>query len=394
MSPRGARCAALNRGLALLFTLPACRFAQPLGAERDASREAAVDVADEARAELTWRYGSVSAGGLRSCATVAGYAWCWGSPWGGALGRTLTAPAPSPLLVAGVAGVDEIAMGDRFSCARSQGAAWCWGENGEGQLGARGDARATPERVPGLDDLRAVTACAKTACARRSDGAWWCWGEQVRGAPREVDELRGATSVALGDAHRCGLWIDGEAGRLRCAGDNSAGQLGDGTADAHDAMIDALGEDGQALTTVVEARAGGLNTCALLAGRRTVRCWGALTSMPVVTLRADESLRSIGVGELHVCALTEAGRALCWGRNNEAELGDGSTASSEGERMVAVRVPEGVRLNALSVGLRHACATELSGEALWCWGFNASGQLGGGDLDAHLTPVRVALPDR
>ncbi len=394
MSARGASGAVTGHRIALVFALSACRFAQPLGAERDASREASVDVADEAREELTWRYGSVSAGGLRSCATVAGYAWCWGSPWGGALGRTLTAPAPSPLLVAGVASVDEVAMGDRFSCARSQGAVWCWGENGEGQLGASGDTRATPERVSGIADVRAVTACAKTACAQLADGAWWCWGEQTRGALREITELRGATSVTLGDAHRCGLWIDGTSGRLRCAGDNSAGQLGDGTADAHDAMIDALGDDGLALTTVIEARASGLNTCALLEGRRTARCWGALTSMPAVTLRADEALRSIGVGEMHVCALTESGRALCWGRNNESELGDGTTTSTEGERMVAVRVPAGVRLNALSVGLRHACATELSGEALWCWGFNASGQLGGGDLDAHLTPVRVALPDR
>jgi alpha-tubulin suppressor-like RCC1 family protein len=380
-----------QRALLGLFALTACRIAQPLGVRADASTDSTRDASDDRREELTWRYGGVAAGGLRSCATVAGYAFCWGSPWGGALGQMRETPSPAPVLVPRVETVDDLVMGDRFTCARSLGEVWCWGENDELQLGAPGDTRATPDRVPGLSDVRALTASSKTACARRGDGAWWCWGEQRMGEAREVEALRGATSVALGQAHRCGLWPEG---RLRCTGANNAGQLGDGTAVDRTEMVDAVGDDGRPLGGVVEARASVMNTCALLGTRREVRCWGALTPLPVVTLRADEALRTIGVGELHVCAITDAGRALCWGRNAEGELGDGTTTASGEAVLSPVVMPEGVRLGALAVGARHACAMELSGEALWCWGFNASGQLGGGDLDPHLTAVRVALPDR
>lgn len=377
-----------------LAALSACRSTQSLGDLGDASPADVVDAPVDRPDELTWRYGSVAAGGLRSCATVAGYAWCWGSPWSGALGRELNAPTPTPLLVAGVEAVERIAMGDRFSCALALGGAWCWGENGAGQLGVEGAARAHPERVAGVADVRAIVAGGQTACARSGDAAWWCWGALAQGAPHELDALRGASSVALGAAHLCGLWPERGGGRVRCRGDNTAGQLGDGTTDDRAALVDATGDDGAPLATASDLSASGFNTCALVGDRRQVRCWGSLTALPVVTLRADEALRAIGVGDEHVCALTEAGRAVCWGRNAKAQLGDDSTAPSTDDRLRPVALPAEVRLSAISVGLRHTCAAELSGEALWCWGFNASGQLGGGDLDPHRTPVRIDLPGR
>jgi alpha-tubulin suppressor-like RCC1 family protein len=43
----------------------------------------------------------------------------------------------------------------------------------------------------------------------------------------------------------------------------------------------------------------------------------------------------------------------------------------------------------VGVGHNHACATR-SDQTLWCWGKNASGQLGVGNTSNQSTPTQVA----
>jgi alpha-tubulin suppressor-like RCC1 family protein len=383
---------------ALVVAAGACRFTQTVGAiERDAGARDAADVNVDAD-KLTWRYGSLTVGGQRTCVVVAGFVRCWGDHQSGSLGRELAAPSSIPLTVTGVEGVTELAMGTRHTCALTDGNVWCWGENNLGQLASEVTYSAAPRRVEALvGEVRAIVSRYQTTCARRGDGAWWCWGAllpNLDGAatgspPRELSMLAGAERVGLGAAHLCGLWSLDGAARVRCAGHNGAGQLGDETTVNRAEMRDVVGDDGRAITQVADLALGEFSTCVLLGDRRSVRCWGSVTQDLSVTLRADEPLRALGVGEAYVCALTESGRALCWGQNADGQLGDGTREASLDDSFQPVHLPESVRLSALAVASRHACAREATGRALWCWGLNRVGQLGAGDLDAHLTPVEV-----
>ncbi len=88
----------------------------------------------------------------------------------------------------------------------------------------------------------------------------------------------------------------------------------------------------------------------------------------------------------HTCA-AQGGTFFCWGKNNEGQLGIGSTRDRTGRWPLS-----GVRdVVSAAIGTFHTCACTARGE-LYCWGRNLEGQLGnGGTSDKPaLEPVRVA----
>lgn len=91
----------------------------------------------------------------------------------------------------------------------------------------------------------------------------------------------------------------------------------------------------------------------------------------------------ITAGNSHTCAVIN-GRALCWGRNNEGQLGNNSTADS-GVPVQVQGLSSGV--TAISSGSEHTCA--IKSGALKCWGKNTMGQLGNNSISRSLVPVQV-----
>ena len=90
--------------------------------------------------------------------------------------------------------------------------------------------------------------------------------------------------------------------------------------------------------------------------------------------------------------------AWCWGSDDYGQLGDGTTGDSlTHQRRTAVKVRRptssftGVRK--LGGGVGHMCALRIDAY-VWCWGYNANGQLGRGssDEDPHPFPLRVTVP--
>jgi alpha-tubulin suppressor-like RCC1 family protein len=95
-------------------------------------------------------------------------------------------------------------------------------------------------------------------------------------------------------------------------------------------------------------------------------------------------MAQVAAGELHTCA-RGAGEAYCWGANASGQLGLNSTTPS----LVAVKVPISGPKNVvdISTGKSHTCMRR-SGE-VWCWGENASGQVGNNATTDVLAPVKL-----
>ncbi|MCX6006512.1 MAG: hypothetical protein NTZ34_04525, partial [Chloroflexi bacterium] len=86
-----------------------------------------------------------------------------------------------------------------------------------------------------------------------------------------------------------------------------------------------------------------------------------------------DSVLNVSVGDSHTCALLAGGAAVCWGKNDYGQLGDGSYLS----RNIPVPVTGGYNFTLISAGLQHTCGVLNNGSVL-CWGSNAEGQLGNG----------------
>lgn len=296
----------------------------------------------------------IASGEFHACAvTMLGGVRCWGAGRGSGPG--------TPLDISGLPGVVvSIAAGENFTCALlDSGEVRCWGDNFSGELGDGGvvGSSAVAVSVAGLPGpMQSIAAAGSSACARDAAGTTYCWGSNSQGQlllPRPPNVYVSATLVSTVDAsfgdlrlsfwHGCGV----QGGAALCWGENSEGQLGDGT------------------TT-----------------RR-------LEPTQVIGLTAGVS--SMGLARWRSCAVLVDGSARCWGDNANGELGDGTTIF----RPSPVTVVDLSDVRSIAAGLFHTCALLQSG-GVRCWGANALGRLGDGSQTASLTPVVVvarSVPD-
>ncbi len=87
----------------------------------------------------------------------------------------------------------------------------------------------------------------------------------------------------------------------------------------------------------------------------------------------------------HACALRSDGAVYCWGDNGSGEVGDGFTTRRT-TPVPTLNLSSGVVQ--IIAGRNHSCARTTTG-AVYCWGSNASGQLGDGTTINHLTPTLI-----
>ena len=98
----------------------------------------------------------------------------------------------------------------------------------------------------------------------------------------------------------------------------------------------------------------------------------------------NENFASVSAGYEHSCAVTNSGKALCWGRNLFGNVGDGTTFN----RWVPTQV-SGLSSEVSSVAAGYVSSCAIRSGALSCWGYNDEGQLGDGTLTPSNTPVAV-----
>ncbi len=307
---------------------------------------------------------------------------CWGHNQGGQVGPqgdNVGATEedkfnPTPVAVTSLTNVSSVSSGDEHTCAlKVDGTVWCWGRNRDGQLGRTAfESDATPTAVPGLSGVVAVSSGSFHSCALKSDGTVWCWGlhasQQIGQAtptgsrvvqlptapgvdvtlprvenPAKIDGIANAVAIDAGAFANCALLADGT---VRCWGANGIGLLGNSSV-----------PEGEATSSGV----------------------------PVVVEGLDR-VTTITVGFGHACARKTSGAVFCWGANNFGQLGDAGGAPGSSARPV-VGLTSGV--TGLVAGYYHTCAVKSSGEAV-CWGANENGQLGNGTTTVANVPVAVS----
>jgi alpha-tubulin suppressor-like RCC1 family protein len=211
-----------------------------------------------------------------------------------------------------------------------------------------------------------------------------------------------AASVAAGGHHSCAI-LDNRS--VRCWGQNNFGQLGYGNTDnVGDSASPATAGpvDLGAGRTALAISAGEAHTCAIL-DDRSVRCWGynfygqlgygntnnigddeTPASVSPVDLGTGRTALAIAAGVDHTCAILDNHTVLCWGYNasgglgygNLDVIGDNETPASAGP----VDLGAGRTALAIAAGAQHTCAV-LDNHTVRCWGFNSNGELGYGNTD-------------
>ena len=210
---------------------------------------------------------------------------CWGADDTGQLGDGGGVDQRTPIAVPGVAGATAVVAGAGFSCALLvDRSAVCWGDDSDGEIGdgAPGTTPRGPTPVMGLASARSLSAHWQHACAVLTDGSVVCWGSNTSGQlgdgttpsraqPVAVPGLTNIVAVATGLSHSCAMI----AGGIRCWGDNSQGQLGSGSSSMTAPVLQPTLV--QIVIDPVAIAAGAQHTCAVrLWGQ--VLCWGQNSS--------------------------------------------------------------------------------------------------------------------
>jgi alpha-tubulin suppressor-like RCC1 family protein len=172
-----------------------------------------------------------------------GTLWGWGDGDNGKLGNGSTSDQSSPTQVSTLTDVVAVAPGNWHTIAlESDGDVYAWGLRVSGALGDGSTSShvTTPQQISALSakEIVAIASGYQFSLALEDDGTVWAWGRNVEGqlgdgtttqrtTPVQVPNLSGITAIAAGGYHA--LALQGDGGIVWAWGDNSEGQLGDGT---------------------------------------------------------------------------------------------------------------------------------------------------------------------
>jgi RHS repeat-associated protein len=185
---------------------------------------------------------TISGGGGWSVAVKTdGTVWDWGLGTCGALGNGSNKNTNAPVQVKNASGISAVSAGYEHTLAlKSDGTVWGWGCNESGQIGNGTTTTATTAvQISTITGAVSIAAGGYHSLAVKNDGTTLAWGRGSSGqlgngttsgsaTPVAVSSLgagSGTSTVYAGQYHSLAV----EHGALRSWGDNSSGQLGNGS---------------------------------------------------------------------------------------------------------------------------------------------------------------------
>ena len=230
----------------------------------------------------------------------------------------------------------------------------------------------------------AVSPCAANATCTNSPGSFTCSCNDSFAGDGVTDcKLAVFTRIAAADGFTCGI---SGAGAMYCWGNNTLGQLGDGTFTPHARPV----QVGTASDWIaVDARQG--KACGLRSDH-SLWCWGSGNSgalgngsqlVRTTPVQVTSDTPAIGwsafaVGRDRTCAIRDDGSLACWGYD----------AVANAISTVPVAIGPDQDWTAISVGTVACGLRNTTGGNLFCFGKTASGELGLG-VSSQATPARV-----
>ena len=216
-------------------------------------------------------------------------------------------------------------------------------------------------------------------------------------------------SIQARNHHSCAVY---ENGSLYCWGRNNYGQLGLGFTSNQEltpqfvdvgagktiAMMESSGSGNQASGILTQ-------TCAVLNDGQLL-CWGnnddgqlgignttsgGVWDPTAVDLGSGRKAISIALSNGASCALLDDQSVKCWGKNNKGQLGLGNTSSNDVLTPHLVTFTGSSKPVKLFGALTAFCALMDNGSVA-CWGGNSEGQLGLGDQADRNIPTYLTLP--
>ncbi|XP_065876398.1 ultraviolet-B receptor UVR8 [Euphorbia lathyris] len=207
--------------------------------------------------------------------------------------------------------------------------------------------------------------------------------------PRVLLVSAGAThSVALLSGNMVCSWGRGEDGQL------GHGDAEDRPSPTQLSMLAGL--------EIISVTCGADHTMAYSESHTDVYSWGwgdfgrlghgnssdLFTPQPIRALHGLK-IKQIACGDCHCLAVTMDGDVQSWGRNQNGQLGLGTTEDS----LVPQKIHafQGIPIKMVAAGAEHTAAVTEDGE-LYGWGWGCYGNLGLGDRNDRLVPGKVSLP--
>jgi alpha-tubulin suppressor-like RCC1 family protein len=274
---------------------------------------------------------------------------CWGSNSQFQLGTGTTAPVFELPFTNTAVDVYQVSAGRQHTCViiQTSNGLRCWGNNDFGQLGD--GSFATRHSVPTTDVLTSV------------------W-------------------VVSASDHYFTCIVYGSFNGVTCFGQNSVGQLGDGS------FVTRAIPSFSILNGTRTVVSGSYHACAILHADGTVKCWGfnsqgqlgdnsVLTRSSPTTMLSASSVTSLGLGFLHTCVAFANGSVACVGSNDVGALGVGSSSVS-----IPVVVDALSGVSQVAARGFQSCAL-LTNSSMYCWGSNEQGVLGDGTVTMRSRPM-------
>ena len=294
--------------------------------------------------------------------------------------------------------VKYVALGTYHSAAITKyGSLYMWGYNNYGQLGngSSGNYEKSVSPIKIMENVAAVSLGAWHSAAITKDGSLYMWGENSDGQlgngsttnrSTPVKIMENVATVSLGAWHSAAITKDGS---LYMWGYNNYGQLGNGSSGNYEKSVSPI----KIMENVAAVSLGAWHSAAITKDG-SLYMWGensdgqlgnGTTNNLTRPQRIAVNVQSVELYGSYTTAISKDGGLYTWGYNLNGRLGNGTTTNS----YTPIKIMSNV---VSSAGGSHTIALKKDG-TVYTWGTNVYGQLGNGNNSNQTSPVAIKIYD-